>query len=84
MGVVFISGHAHHVQFGSGGEFATASSDDDVGNSGAGGVCVGGDGGVEQAGRDGGEGGKPTSPGACVDYRGEDGRSGGLEGERCT
>ena len=59
---MFISEHAHHVQFGSGGEFATASSGDDVGDVGAGGVCLGGDGGMVETFRGGGGTGLGPSP----------------------
>ena len=78
--VVFISYHAQRLYFrresrldwGSAGASAKFY---DVGDFGVGGVCFGGIGGVVEAFRDGGEGRKRTSPGACVGHRGEDGRS---------
>ncbi len=55
MGVVLIYVHAGGMLFRSRGCFESPSIDDDVGDSGIGGVCLGGDGGVEQADRDGRE-----------------------------
>ena len=75
---MFISEYATHAWSRGGnrcGRDDPSAEDDDVGNLGFCGVCFGGDGGVVEAFRDGGEGRKCTSPGACVDHRGEDGRS---------
>ena len=77
MGVMFISDHAKHAWSRGGnrcGRVDPSPEFYDVGDCGVGGVCFGGDGGVVEAFRDGREGHKCTSPGACVDHCGEDGR----------